>query len=65
VQRLQNHMKGTYFICIDGIDDRGRPEENTATISAIGRYIRSQDVSNGVCLRLFMSGSYKALSAMT
>ncbi|KAG9197466.1 hypothetical protein G6514_001534 [Epicoccum nigrum] len=65
VQRLQNHMKGTYFICIDGIDEYGQPEEMTATISAIGRYIRSQDVSNGVCLRLFMSGSYKALSAMT
>lgn len=64
LQGLQDRMKGIYFICIDGFDDYGLSEETTATISAIVRFIRSQDVSKDVCFRLFLSGSCETLSAI-
>lgn len=64
LQGLQDRMNGIYFICIDGLDHRDRSDETTAIISAIVAYIRSQDVFKGVCLRLFVSGSCEALSAI-
>ena len=65
LQGLQDRMKGIYFICIDGFDDCGQSEETAATISAIVRFIRSQDVSKDVCFRLFLSDSCKTLSAIS
>ena len=65
LQGLQDRMKGIYFICIDEFDDRGQSEETAATISAIVRFIRSQDVSKDVCFRLFLSDSCKTLSAIS
>lgn len=65
LQELQNQLKGTYFICIDGINKPGHTDDITATLSAIVRYIQSQDLSDGVCLRLFISGSYENLSVIS
>ena len=64
LQRMQDRMKKIYFICIDGFDDHNLSEETTATISAIVRFIRSQDVSKDLWFRLFLSGSCETLSAI-
>ncbi|KAF2622483.1 hypothetical protein BU25DRAFT_377630 [Macroventuria anomochaeta] len=62
VQRLQNHMKGIYFVCIDGLDGRGQPDNLEATVSTIVHHATSQTGSGGVSIRLFISGSDEALS---
>ncbi|KAI4649313.1 hypothetical protein J4E93_003629 [Alternaria ventricosa] len=59
---LQRVMKGTYFICMDGFDSRGQLDTAEMMISAIAGQASSSAKSNGVSLRLFISGNEDALS---
>lgn len=58
---LQHAMKGTYFICMDGFDGRGQLDTAEAMMSTIARQATSSPKSNGVSLRLFISGNEDAL----
>ncbi|KAI4621972.1 hypothetical protein J4E80_004347 [Alternaria sp. BMP 0032] len=62
---LQCVMKGTYFICIDGFDSRGQLGTAEKMISAIAGQAPSSAKSNGVTLRLFVSGNEDALSEVS
>ena len=62
VQGLQNHMKGTYFVCIDGFDAQ---DDADATIAAITRRVTTQNDLSGVSIRFFISGNRKALSKVS
>ena len=55
-------MKGTYFICMDGFDGCGQLDAAEAMISTIAGQAMSPANSNGVSLRLFISGNDDALS---
>lgn len=59
---LSNHMKGTYFICIDGFDRRGQLDREEATISAIAQRAMTKADSSGISIRFFLSGTPEALS---
>ncbi|KAF1358278.1 hypothetical protein EJ07DRAFT_179983 [Lizonia empirigonia] len=58
---LSSHMKGTYFICIDGFDGRGQLDKEEATIAAIAQRAMAKADSSGISIRLFLSGSTEAL----
>ena len=61
---LESHMKGTYFICIDGFDGRSQLDNAEDTLSAIVQRAMSH-TDSGVSIRFFMSGSSEALSKIT
>jgi hypothetical protein len=65
VSGLQHAMKGTYFICIDGFDGRGQLDSAEAMMSTIARQATSSAESNGVSIRLFISGNDDALSEVS
>jgi hypothetical protein len=59
---LSNHMKGTYFICIDGFDGRGQLDKGEATIAAIAQRAMAKADDSGISIRLFLSGNPEALA---
>jgi hypothetical protein len=65
ISGLQHAMKGTYFICMDGFNSRGQLDTAEAMISTITRQATSPAESNGVSLRLFISGNDDALSEVS
>ncbi|RMZ72447.1 Tetratricopeptide-like helical [Pyrenophora seminiperda CCB06] len=65
VSGLQHAMKGTYFICMDGFNGRGQLDAAEAMMSTIARQATSTVESNGVSLRLFISGNDEALSEVS
>ena len=65
VSGLQRAMKGTYFICMDGFDSRGQLDTAEVMISTIAGQATSSAKSNGVSLRLFVSGNDDALSEIS
>jgi hypothetical protein len=62
---LQHAMKGTYFICMDGFNGRGQLDTTEVMTSTIARQATSPAESNGVSLRLFISGNDDALSEVS
>jgi hypothetical protein len=62
---LQHAMKGTYFICMDGFDDRSQLDMAEAMVSTIAPQATSPAESNGVSLRLFVSGNDDALNGVS
>ncbi|KAI4666203.1 uncharacterized protein J4E88_010498 [Alternaria novae-zelandiae] len=65
VSGLQHAMKGTYFICMDGFDSRGQLDTAEAMMSTIAGQAASSAKSNGVSIRLFVSGNDDALSEVS
>jgi hypothetical protein len=65
ISGLQHAMKGTYFICIDGFDGRGQLDSAETMMSTIARQATSTADSNGVSLRLFISGNDEALAEVS
>ncbi|KAI4948494.1 hypothetical protein J4E91_005918 [Alternaria rosae] len=65
VSGLQRAMKGTYFICMDGFDSRGQLDTAEVMMSTIAGQAASSAESNGVSLRLFVSGNEDALSEVS
>ncbi|KAF3041136.1 hypothetical protein E8E12_008366 [Didymella heteroderae] len=59
---LSSHMKGTYFICIDGFDSRGQLDKEEATIASIARRAMAKADGSGISIRLFLSGNSEALA---
>ena len=62
VAGLQHAMKGTYFICMDGFDSPGQVDTAEMIMSTITGQAASTAKSNGVSLRLFVSGNDDSLS---
>jgi hypothetical protein len=56
---LRSHMRGTYFICIDGFNGHDSAD---GTLAAMARYTLSQIVPGKVSIRLLLSGTEEALS---
>jgi len=65
VAGMQRAMKGTYFICMDGFDSRGQVDTAEMIMSTITGQAASSAKSNGVSLRLFVSGNDDALSEIS
>jgi hypothetical protein len=65
VSGLQHAMKGTYFICMDGFDGRGQLDAAEVMMTFIAHQATSSAESNGVSLRLFISGNDDALSEVS
>lgn len=59
---LPSHMKGTYFICIDGFDSHGQLDKEEATIEAIAQRAMAKTDTSGISLRFFLSGTPEALA---
>ncbi|KAF1927254.1 uncharacterized protein M421DRAFT_185940 [Didymella exigua CBS 183.55] len=59
---LSSHMKGTYFICIDGFDSRGQLNKDDATIAAIAQRAVAKADSSGISIRLFLSGTPETIA---
>jgi hypothetical protein len=62
---LQRAMKGTYFICMDGFDSRSQLDTAEMMMSTIAGQSAASAKSNGVSLRLFVSGNDDALSEVS
>ncbi|KAI4916179.1 hypothetical protein J4E85_010267 [Alternaria conjuncta] len=65
VSGLQRAMKGTYFICMDGFDSPGQLDSVEVMMLTIAGQAASSAKSNGVSLRLFVSGNDDALSEIS
>ncbi|KAI4914274.1 uncharacterized protein J4E92_009688 [Alternaria infectoria] len=62
---LQHAMKGTYFICMDGFDSPSQLDSAEIMMSTIAGQAASSAKSNGVSLRLFVSGNDDALAEVS
>lgn len=61
---LSSHMKGTYFICIDGFDCRGQFKKEEETIEAIAQRAMAKADDSGISIRLFLSGNSETLASV-
>jgi len=62
---LQHAMKGTYFICMDGFDSPSQLDSAGIMMSTIAGQAASLAKSNGVSIRLFVSGNDDALAEVS
>jgi hypothetical protein len=55
IVQLQSAMKGTYYICMDGFDNRGATGNGEETMTIIAQHILSE--FKGISIRLYFSGT--------